>query len=48
LCDAGVSPCAAGFAFQQPFTMFTTTFYGYEPPADWMFSTTGELPKPPA
>ena len=48
LCDAGASPCGTGFAAQQPFTMFTTTFYGYEPPADWLFATTGETPPPPS
>lgn len=48
LCEAQVSPCATGFAAQQPFTMFTIAFYGYEPPADWLFSTSGELPPPPA
>ncbi|MEA3137823.1 MAG: Carboxypeptidase regulatory-like domain [Thermoplasmata archaeon] len=41
-------PCGAGFSFQQPFTLFTIAFYGYEPPADWLFSVTGELPPPPA
>jgi hypothetical protein len=40
-------PCATGFAAQQPFTMFTIAFYGYEPPADWLFSATGELPPAP-
>lgn len=42
-----VDPCAAGLAFQQPFTLFTTTFYGYEPPMDWMFATSGAPPPPP-
>lgn len=42
-----VSPCATGFAAQQRFTMFTIAFYGYEPPVDWIFSTTGEIPPPP-
>jgi hypothetical protein len=41
------SPCGAGFNFQQPFTLIITTFYGYEPPADWLFSATGALPPPP-
>lgn len=40
-------PCGAGFSFQQPFTLFTTAFYGYEPPLDWLFATTGALPPPP-
>lgn len=42
-----VSPCATGFAAQQPFTMFTIAFFGYEPPMEWVFSETGELPPPP-
>ena len=46
-CGAGVDPCATGFATQQPFTMFTIAFYGYEPPIDWVFAVTGELPPPP-
>lgn len=41
------SPCGAGFNFQQPYTLYITTFYGYEPPGDWLFSTTGALPPPP-
>jgi hypothetical protein len=39
--------CATGFAAQQPFTMFTIAFYGYEPPIEWLFADTGELPPPP-
>jgi hypothetical protein len=46
LCSAGVDPCATGFATQQPFTMFTIAFYGYEPPLDWVFATSGEIPPP--
>lgn len=42
------SPCGPTVQFQQPFTNFTTTFYGYLPPADWLFSTTGQVPPPPA
>jgi hypothetical protein len=40
-------PCGTGFNAQQPYTLFITTFYGYDPPVDWLFSTTGELPPPP-
>lgn len=40
-------PCGTGFNAQQPYTLFITTFYGYEPPLDWLFSTSGELPPPP-
>lgn len=42
------SPCGAGFSAQQRFSLYTTAFYRYEPPADWLFSTTGEVPPPPA
>lgn len=47
LCDVGASPCAAGFAAQQAFTLYTTVFYGYEPPSDWLFTETGKAPDPP-
>jgi hypothetical protein len=40
--------CGAGFSAQQPFTMFTTVFFGYEPPIDWLFTATGQPPPPPA
>jgi len=40
-------PCGAGASFEQPFQVFTTTFYGYEPPADWLFATSGSVPPPP-
>jgi hypothetical protein len=40
-------PCGAGVSAQQPYTLFTITFYGYEPPVDWLFATTGEVPPPP-
>jgi len=40
-------PCGAGASLEQPFQVFTTTFYGYEPPADWLFAATGEVPPPP-
>ncbi|MHB1260566.1 MAG: carboxypeptidase-like regulatory domain-containing protein [Thermoplasmatota archaeon] len=43
-----LEPCGAGFAVQQPYSLFTMAFYGYEPPVDWLFATTGELPPPPA
>jgi len=50
--DAGAdcvafSPCGAGFAAQQPFSLFTSAFYNYEPPADWLFAETGAVPPPP-
>ena len=39
--------CGAGVSAQQPYTLFTIAFYGYEPPVDWLFSMTGEVPPPP-
>jgi hypothetical protein len=48
LCSVGASPCGAGVSFQQDFQLFTTTFYNYEPPADWLFANTGEVPPPPS
>jgi len=45
--DAGPSTANSGFSAQQPFTMFTTVFYHYEPPLDWMFTSTGAPPQPP-
>lgn len=41
------NPCGAGFSMQQPYTLFTIAFYGYEPPADWLFVTSGAPPPPP-
>ena len=40
-------PCGAGVNFEQPFEVFTTTFFGYEPPADWSFAKEGTVPPPP-
>ena len=34
--------------FQQRFTVYTTVFYGYEPPAGWTLSDSGEIPLPPS
>jgi hypothetical protein len=42
------SPCGPTVQVQQTFTNFTTTFYGYLPPDDWLFSTSGQVPPPPA
>ncbi len=42
-----VSPCAAGVSAKQAFTMYTTVFYGYEPPLDWLFTASGAPPAPP-
>ena len=43
-----VSPCGTGLNAQQPYTLFTIAFYGYEPPLDWLFSISGAVPPPPA
>lgn len=40
-------PCGVGLVVQQPFQLFTTAFYGYEPPEEWLFVATGEVPPPP-
>jgi hypothetical protein len=42
-----MDPCGAGAVLQQPFTMFTTVFYGYEPHVDWLFANEGSIPSPP-
>jgi hypothetical protein len=43
-----IAPCGAGFAAQQKFSLYTTAFYRYEPPVDWLFSTAGAPPPPPS
>lgn len=43
-----VSPCGTGWSMLQQFTLYTTVFYGYEPPMDWLFTETGKTPDPPA
>jgi hypothetical protein len=41
-------PAAVGVVLQQRFEMFLTSFYGYEPPAEWRFAVDGKPPEPPA
>jgi hypothetical protein len=41
-----MNPCGAGAVVQQPFTMYTTVFYGYEPGVDWRFTAEGRVPPP--
>jgi hypothetical protein len=41
------SPCGPTVQLNQPFQVFTTTFYGYDPPAGWLFAETGTVPPPP-
>lgn len=43
-----VSPCGTGWSMLQQFTLYTTVFYGFEPPLDWRFITAGATPDPPA
>lgn len=43
-----VDPCGVGWSQQQAFTLYTTVFYGYEPPLDWRFTEAGVVPAPPA
>lgn len=45
-CDLA-DPCGVGWSMQQAFTLYTTVFYGYEPPLDWRFTATGQPPPPP-
>lgn len=45
-CDT-VDPCGAGWSMQQAFTLYTSVFYGYEPPLDWLFTVAGAPPPPP-
>jgi hypothetical protein len=35
-----------GLTLQQRFTVYTHVFYGYEPPADWRFSSGQPVPQP--
>lgn len=36
-----------GYSLQQPFTVYTTIFYGYLPPEGWMFVESSTIPDPP-
>ncbi|MGB0652960.1 MAG: carboxypeptidase-like regulatory domain-containing protein [Thermoplasmatota archaeon] len=36
----------AGVVVQQEFQSLTHVFYGYTPPEDWRFTTTGDVPQP--
>lgn len=46
--DAGQSgPVGLGVVAQQRFEMFFTSFFGYEPPAEWRFVVAGSPPPPP-
>lgn len=35
-----------GYSLQQPFSIYTTVFYGYLPPDGWTFVASGEVPQP--
>jgi hypothetical protein len=35
-----------GYSLSQPFTVYTTVFYGYLPPEGWLFVTDGSFPPP--
>ena len=43
-----VGAVGLGIALEQRFQVFNHVFYGYEPPADWVFLTDGPPPPPPA
>jgi hypothetical protein len=47
-CPVGNPPCYVGLVLQQRFRIVTHAFYGYEPPAGWLFSAEGKVPDPPA
>ena len=36
-----------GLTLNQQFTYYTHIFYGYEPPADWVYSVDSTVPQPP-
>jgi hypothetical protein len=44
----GFDPCGLGLNVQQPYTTYTHAFYGYEPPAEWRFTSGEPVPQPPA
>jgi hypothetical protein len=48
--DSGIAAGITGIGavVQQRFEMFFTSFFGYEPPVDWRFTTAGVPPPPPA
>ena len=47
-CPEVGDPCGLGVSIQQPYSTYTHAFYGYEPPAGWLFTDTGQAPPPPA
>lgn len=38
--------CGVGASFEQPFTVYTHAFFGYQPPAGWTFVADGPAPPP--
>lgn len=43
----GQPTCGAGWSMQQAFTLYTSVFYGFEPPAEWRYTDEGQLPDAP-
>lgn len=41
------NPCGPSFHLMQDYEYFTHTFFGYEPPEDWLFAEDGAPPGPP-
>ncbi len=49
VCPPGLGPpCGLGVSAEQPYTTFTTAFFGYRPPVGWRFTETGQAPPPPS
>jgi hypothetical protein len=46
--SGGFAGTPAGVTVQQKFSIFSHSFYNYAPPDGWRFSTSGEVPPPPA
>ena len=45
--DGGSYGPGVALTVQQRFTVISTVFYGYLPPADWTFMDSGQVPAPP-
>ncbi len=50
---ANCDPCVyqnlgVGLVLEQQYQVFSTLFYGYLPPTDWLFTETNSVPQPPS
>jgi hypothetical protein len=43
-----IGAVGAGVSLQQPYDVYNTVFFGYEPPADWTFLSGTPVPNPPS